>query len=94
MDLIYSKTHSDFQDYSIISIYQLSFSQKDTLLEEIYKTSCNFGFEKPKKNCLNWKKCEDYYFYEYLNKEEDLKISIDLIARNNLSLLTIYEVKY
>ncbi len=94
MNLIYSKSNSDIQDYRLINIYQLSFNQKDELLLEIQRTSCDFGGKGDKVNCLEWKTCDGYYLYEYSNEKERLKISVDLIARDNFTLLTIREIKF
>ena len=51
MSLVYYDVQSDFQDYSIESIYNLSFNQKNALLEEIYLKTCDSSNEE-NKGCL------------------------------------------
>ncbi len=92
MDLVYYNEHSDFQDYSIHSIYTLSFNQKNALLEEIVENLCDVHEEK-NKHYSYWHRCGDFFSYEYNNTNEGVKIKVIFIAKNNERLLNIYEVK-
>lgn len=91
MDLIFYDIQSDFQDYSVTSIYKLTFNQKNTLLNEVIKNLHDSKEEK--KHGLQWHKCNDYYTYEYENKEEGVYISLIFVSKNNLSTLSILEMK-
>lgn len=92
MNLAYYQTHSDFQDYSIESIYNLSFNQKNALLEEIYFKTCD-SLNKKDKHYSCWNRCEDYYSFEYHNKDDGVIINIVFVAQNDIRILTIHEVK-
>lgn len=92
MDLLYYKEHSDLQDYSVHSVYKVSFNQKNILLEEITKDICKSEQEK-KALYSCWYRCGDYFSFEYNNEEEGVFIEVDLISKNNMSLLNIYEIK-
>ncbi len=91
MELIFSEKQSDIQDYSVTSIYKLTFNQKNALLDEVIKNLCDS--KEDKHNCLQWHKCDDYYSYDYENKDEGVLISVAFVANNNLSTLNILEVK-
>ncbi len=93
MTLAYYQTNSDFQDYSIISIYNLSFNQKNALLEEIFESICDFSKEEDIHDSC-WRRCDDYFSYEFHNKADEVKINIVLVAQNNIRTLTIHEVKF
>jgi len=92
MDLIFFKKESDFQDYSVSSVYKLSFNQKNAMLDQIIKNSSDESKHR-KTYSTNWYKCDDFYSYEYSNKNEGFTINIIFIASNNFSTLSIYEVK-
>ncbi|MEW7291561.1 hypothetical protein [Aquimarina sp. 2304DJ70-9] len=92
INLVHYKAKSDFQDYSIHSIYTLSFNQKNALLEEIVKNLCDANEEKNKSSSC-WQRCGDFFTYEYNNADKGITIKVIFIAKNNERLLNIYEVK-
>lgn len=89
MELIYSDSHSDFQDYDRISIYKLNINQKNALLDKLI-------IDRSKGTLtdnLHWNKCDDFYSYEYFDKSKGLKINVAFVASNNFSTLSIQEIK-
>lgn len=92
MNLVHYDTKSNFQDYSIHSIYTLSFNQKNTLLDEIVNNLCDVDEER-KKPYLCWDRCGDFFSYEYQNADEDITIKVIFIAKNSERILSILEVK-
>ncbi len=92
MSLVHYDVQSDFQDYSIQSIYKLSFNQKNSLLEEIYLKTCDSSNDE-EKHYSCWQKCDDFYSFEYQNKDVGLEIKIVFVAKNDIRTLSIYEYK-
>lgn len=92
MSLVHYDVQSDFQDYSIQSIYKLSFNQKNALLEEIYLRTCDSSNDVEKLYSC-WQKCDDFYSFEYQNKDAELEIKIVFVAKNDIRTLSVYEYK-
>ena len=90
--LVHYNFDSDFQDYSIQSIYELSYNEKNALLEEIFEDVCDSSDEELKPNSC-WQKCDDYYSFKYSN-DIGVEINVVFVAKDNFSTLNIYEVKF
>ncbi|WP_458628619.1 hypothetical protein [Winogradskyella sp. PC D3.3] len=93
MNLIYFNRENQFQDYSILSIYKLSFNQKNFLLDEIIGNLCNSLDENVSSHSLHWHRCDDFYSYNYTDQEKGVIINVIFVAKNNISTVTIQEIK-
>jgi len=93
MNLIYFDRKNEFQDYSILSIYKLSFNQKNFLLDEIIGNLCNSLDENEFSHSLHWHRCDDFYSYNYTDQEKGVIINVIFVAKNNISTVTIQEIK-
>lgn len=91
MNLIYFNRQSDFQDYTISSVYRLSFNQKNALLDQIINKKSTDNLEKISN--IKWDKCESFYSIEYSDESEGLQIYVILAATNYFSTLSIHEIK-
>ena len=92
MNLVYYDVQSELQDYRVHSIYKVPFNQKNALLTEIMKNICDSNGEK-NEHYSCWHRCGDYFSFKYNNKIEGILIEVTFIAKNNMSLLNIYEIK-
>lgn len=92
INLVHYETKSDFQDYSIHSVYTLSHNQRNTLLDEIAKNLCDVN-EEENTHSSCWHRCGDFFSYEYNNASQDITIRVIFIAKHSERLLSIYEVK-
>ena len=92
IEMMYTKSHSEFQDFSNFSIYYLSNHQKTDIIKQIKEKLCD-SLTDNKVYC--WKKSGNFY---HLNLSDSILSSqyylkVILTAKNDINTLMIYEVQ-